>query len=294
MADYNITSYGVFSSAIATTNTFSGKVQQAQEAANQAKTILSDGGVFMGPVQEHCMTVFQTLGSELSGIVSAMSTLSSYLNSTDQNYKTGDEAASNTITSIGNTTSVSSANALASGNVTSYTYDGKNFNIVNTKTSVTDYQQYVKNNGLYQNAGLLGGECMVLSQYYAKDMLTGKNTSKNTMANTGGSPATRINEKALSDNEQDVLDYAYKEINEGHPVVLQVTQRNPHARHLVTMVGYDSSVQSSKDLTPDKILVLDCVDGEIQTLDKRNRSLKKTTQYQAIGPTDSFLQREVA
>ncbi len=177
-----------------------------------------------------------------------------------------------------------------------YTYtdsEGKTqkFYMIDTPTAVEDYEAYLQKYGIYQNAGLLGGDCMLLSQYYGCDLLRGTYTSKGTMADRGGSPATRMNEGCISDNEQDILNYVYNEVNEGNPVVLQVTQRMTYKgwRHLVTVVGYDSSVKKASDLTPDKILVLDCVDGKVQRLSDRNRKLyNQGGKYLAYGPTETF------
>ena len=177
-----------------------------------------------------------------------------------------------------------------------YTYtdsEGKTqkFYMIDTPTAVEDYEAYLQKYGIYQNAGLLGGDCMLLSQYYGCDLLRGTYTNKGTMADRGGSPATRMNEGCVSENEQDILNYVYNEVNEGNPVVLQVTQRMTYKgwRHLVTVVGYDSSVKSAEDLTPDKILVLDCVDGKVQRLSDRNRKLyNQGGKYLAYGPTETF------
>ena len=163
--------------------------------------------------------------------------------------------------------------------------------VVDTKISVKDYENYVLTNKLYQNAGLLGSECMLLSQYYACDMLSGKLSSKGKMLNRQGAPACRMNEGCTSLTDDAVLKYAYDEINEGNPVVLQVTQKMTYKgwRHLVTMVGYKSTVKSYKDLTPENILVLDCVDGKVQTLAERNRKLyNQGNKYLAYGPTETF------
>ena len=184
----------------------------------------------------------------------------------------------------------------SSGAVIKVSYSGKEFYVVNTKNSVLNYEKYIQQNGLYQNAGLLGNQCMLLSQYYAVDLMRGTYTSGNTMANTQGSPATRINNRVSSENEDDVLRYIYSEVQQGRPTVLQVTQKrsNEGLRHLVTVVGVDSSVTSYKDLTPDKILVLDCVDGKVQTLSDRTRTLyNQGGRYQALGATQAFLAKEV-
>lgn len=180
------------------------------------------------------------------------------------------------------------------GHLLEYTYNGQTFFIANTKISLDDYVAYVQKNKLYQNAGLLGGECMILSQYYAVDLLRGTYTSKNKMANLEGAPATRIKESSNSGNVNDILNYMYNELNEGNPVVLQVSQRKKGCRHLVTVVGYSSDVKSAADLTPDKILVLDCVDGKIQTLSERNRTIYNQGRgYLAYGPTEKFKNKEV-
>ena len=172
-----------------------------------------------------------------------------------------------------------------------YTYNGQTFYIADTSIPLDQYAAYIQGNKMYQNAGFQGGQCMLLSQYYASDMLSGKFTTKSAMDSHSGAPAVKMNERLKSTNAQDVLNYCYAELQEGNPVVLQVTQKNSYrgARHLVTMVGFTSDVKSAADLTPDKILVLDCVDGKVQTLAERNRNLfNQGGTYQALGPTEKF------
>ena len=176
--------------------------------------------------------------------------------------------------------------------------DGQTFYVADTKISVENYAAYIRKNKMYQGAGFQDGQCMVLSQYYATDMLSGKYTSKGKMDAHQGGPACRINERCRSTDPNVVLQYCYSEINQGHPVVLQVSQVNSYKgdRHLVTMVGFTKDVKSWKDLTPDNILVLDCVDGKIQTLGKaraqgghERRLFAQGGKYQALGPTETFL-----
>ena len=186
----------------------------------------------------------------------------------------------------------------AGENLLKYSFNGKTFLIPNTKISLDDYAAYIKNNKMYQDAGFLGGDCMLLSQYYASDMIMGKYTKKQVMYDHGGSPAVKMNERCKSTNPSDVLNYCYSEINQGHPVVLQVSQVNSNrgARHLVTMVGYTTDVKGPEDLTPDNILVLDCYDGTVQTLGQarsqgghERRLFAQGGNYQALGPTEKFL-----
>lgn len=304
MNTYEVKDYGAFSDAVASTSTLTNAVSAVMEAIAAAKQVLSDTSVFEGPVQANCMQALASIEAELSSITQNFTTISSYLTNTDQNYQSADSQAAKIVlndTSQGAASSNSQA-AVSSGRMITSTYEGKNFNVVNTKLSVSDYEAYVQKNGVNQNSGLLPSDCMLLSQYYAKDLLTGKYTSKQSMANGQGGPAVRMNERCRSTNEQDVLNYTYNELNEGHPVVLQVSQVNSYKgwRHLVTAVGYDSSVQSAQDLNPDTILVLDCVDGEVQTLSKarsqgghERRLFAQGGNFQALGPTQEFLSKEV-
>ena len=307
MNTYKVNDYGAFSDAVSSTAAINNSINTISEAIAQAKTVLSDTSVFEGPVQANCMQALASIEANISSIVQNFTTMSSYLQDTSASYQSGDQAAANAINgaTAEGTSNVSSANsqsAISSGKMITSQYEGKNFNVVNTKIPVSTYEQYVQKNGVNQNSGLLGGDCMLLSQYYAKDLLTGKYTSKSSMAACQGGPAVRMNERCRSTNEQDVLNYTYNELNQGHPVVLQVSQVNSYKgwRHLVTAVGYDSSVQSAKDLNPDTILVLDCVDGEVQTLSKarsagghERRLFAQGGNYQALGPTEEFLAKEV-
>lgn len=297
MNEYSISNYGIFSDAIATTNNCGNSVTTAKDGVNNCKMIISDQSTFMGPMQEKCVEALTGLDTGCSTIISNLSSLSSYLVNTSAAYQAGDQNAGNTITGIGDLSgsgygSVNAQAALAGGVMYSYQYNGQTFNVANTKINVDDYAAYLQKNKIYQNAGFMGGDCMLLSQYYASDMLRGSYTSKDTMANHGGSPAVKMNERAAYNTQEPVMQYMYSELSQGHPVVLQVTQKNSYkgSRHLVTAIGFKNTVTSYADLTPENILVLDCVDGKVQTLNERNRKLfAQGGNFQALGPTDRFL-----
>lgn len=304
MNDYKVGDYGIFTNAINTAKALSEKVTEGQAKVKEAETTLSNQAVYMGPAQENTMQALNSANTKMSAIITTMGTISGYLEQTSTSYQAGDQTATETVTQVGSTNTVStdSQTYINGGTMRGYNFRNQNFNVVNTKIPIETYEEYVQKKGLNQNAGLLGGDCMLLSQYYATDLLRGTYTSKGTMAATQGAPATRINERCKSTNADDVLNYTYKELSEGHPVVLQVSQihSDQGLRHLVTAVGYDSSVTSAKDLTPDKILVLDCVDGKIQTLGQarsegghERRLYAQGGNYQALGPTETFLSKEV-
>ena len=208
----------------------------------------------------------------------------------------------NVTTNVSNNSGGSVIESVEDGNMLRITYNGREYYVVNTNINCLDYEEYVQKYGLCQNNGLLGGDCMVLSQYYAMDMMRGTWTSYNQMANGEGSPATRLNDYVKSTNEEDVLKCVYEEALAGRPTVLQVSQVNSSngERHLVTVVGFDSSVKSYEDLTPDKIFVLDCVDGKLQTLGQSRSEggheryvYAQGGNYLVRGATDEFKSEEV-
>ena len=304
MPDIQVTSYNAMSDAVSTVKSFSTQVTTAQSDIAAAKAILSDGGALLGPFADECARVAGTIDSDISSLVSELQQTSTYIAAAEDGYKKSDTAADNTVntgnTSVGTgITSTSSAAAISSGTMVAYNFNGKNFNVVNTKISLDDYTAYINKNKMTQNNGLLGGDCMLLSQYYASDMLSGKYTSKSDMANTKGAPAVKMNEVMSTPNKDEALQYMYSELNQGHPVTLQATQVNTKkdgSRHIVTVVGYTSDVTSASDLNKDNILVLDNVDGKIQTLGQarseggHDRDLfAQGGKYQVKGPTESFL-----
>lgn len=194
-------------------------------------------------------------------------------------------------------TTVSIVDGSENGKLIKVNFNGTEFYVVNTKNNVFDYEKYVQKIGAYQNAGYMGSRCDLLSQQIAVDLLKGTNTSKSIYADSVSGVAMRITHSVRSQNKDDVLKFLYQEVNNGRPVVLQVTQKrsNEGLRHFVTVVGFDSTVSSYKDLTPEKILVMDCVDGKVQTLSARNRNLfnQGGKGYLATGATQEFLAKEV-
>lgn len=181
-------------------------------------------------------------------------------------------------------------------------FNGKEFYVANSKINCLDYAKYIQEYKLYQDAGVCPSDCMLLSQYYAMDMMRGSFTDGNAMVSGAGSPATRINDYVKSHSKDDILRYLYNETLAGRPTVLQVSQVNSHNgdRHLVTVVGFDTSVKSYKDLNPDNIFVLDCYDGKLQTLSlarskggHERRLFASGGYYLVRGATDAFKNEEV-
>ena len=297
MNEYSISDYGIFSSAVATTNACSNSVTTAKDGVTACKTIVGNQGTFMGPMAEKCVAALDGLDADCTTIITNLGSMSSYLMQTSGNYQNADQAANAVVGGIAGGTlltgnSQNSQAMVSSGAMRTYTYNGQTFNITNSPINLDDYQAHLQKNGLYQNAGLLGSRCDMLSGYYAMDLLRGSYTSKSTMEAGSGGSCYNLNRTVSDVNVEPIMQYTYDELNKGNPVVLQVTQKrsNEGLRHFVTVVGYSSGVSSYQDLTPENRLVIDCVDGKIQTLNERNRNYyNQKGKYYAKAPTTDFL-----
>lgn len=297
MNEYSISDYGIFSSAVATTNACSNSVTTAKDGVTACKTIVGNQGTFMGPMAEKCVAALDGLDADCTTIITNLGSMSSYLMQTSGNYQNADQAANAVVGGIAGGTlltgnSQNSQAMVSSGAMRTYTYNGQTFNITNSPINLDDYQAHLQKNGLYQNAGLLGSRCDMLSGYYAMDLLRGSYTSKSTMEAGSGGSCYNLNRTVSDVNVEPIMQYTYDELNKGNPVVLQVTQKrsNEGLRHFVTVVGYSSGVSSYQDLTPENMLVIDCVDGKIQTLNERNRNYyNQKGKYYAKAPTMDFL-----
>ena len=140
------------------------------------------------------------------------------------------------------------------------TYNGTEYLVCDTSVDIEELQSYIQSNNLYQDAGFMGGKCNILSMVYAKDLVEGSYTG----GNDYDASVEDMFESVTSDGTSLITETMYEELKNGRPVVLQVSQKDPTKRHFVTVVGYDSSVTSAKDLTTDKLLVVDCWNGQIR------------------------------
>ena len=250
---------------------------------------------------KECENKCKELVQQANDIVSEIKSLDSNV----EDFKV-DISALNASSSSG--LSVSLGQCVKDGKMIEIEFKGRKFYIANTRINALDYERYVQKYGLTQNAGVLSSECPILSQYYAMDMMRGTYTTKVQMVNFECGPSPRMNAGISTESEDELLEYLYNEATNGRLTTLQVTQRMTEKtengyigpRHVVTVIGFDSSVKSSKDLNPDTILVLDCVDGKIQTLSQARSEggherdiYKREGFYFAHGATETFLAEEV-
>jgi hypothetical protein len=246
-------------------------------------------------------TKCEEIKSNCDSIVAAIKALDAQVEEKEFSVSAGGGAESTDGSQVASGVSV--IGSVEGGKMIAINVDGKEFYVANTRISVVDYEKYVQSSGLYQNTGFMGSQCSTLAQVYGVDMMRGTYTARSTDAVDAQSPCTRMLDGVSSPNEEDVLQYLYNELTAGRVCSLQATQVQTATkgwRHVVTVVGFDSSVKSWKDLNPDTILVLDCVDGKIQTLGKSRSSggherklYAQGGKYMAHGATQDFLVKEV-
>ena len=136
MAEYGVSDYGVFNDAISVINSLVDGVNSINDIINECKSSLNDG-VFQGPIADNCKEVFGTLATDVSAIISDLTTMSGYLDETSANYQMGDTNASNTVTNaddisttpmsstnVSYSSSPSSSDSTATTPSSSYTYSG--------------------------------------------------------------------------------------------------------------------------------------------------------------------------
>lgn len=101
MNDYDISDYGIFGSAIDSTNSFLTQINSVSETINSCRTKIGDTSIFMGPIQENCVEEFSKLDTDFSVINENYGKIATYLKDAAIAYQNGDQAASNTVTSTG-------------------------------------------------------------------------------------------------------------------------------------------------------------------------------------------------
>lgn len=97
MNGYKFDDYGIFSSAIGTTNTVKTTFNTAGTDINSVNQTISDDGIFMGPIADECRNAISLLNTDLTMINENFSMIQNFLAETSQNYQTTDKNASTTV-----------------------------------------------------------------------------------------------------------------------------------------------------------------------------------------------------
>ena len=100
MNDYNVSDYGIFGDAVESTNLVNQKIGEVGETVTESKTKINDQSVFMGPIQENCMEVFNTLDTDFTSLKENYSSMADYLVEASAAYQKGDKDASSVVLSV--------------------------------------------------------------------------------------------------------------------------------------------------------------------------------------------------
>ena len=144
---------------------------------------------------------------------------------------------------------------------------GGTWNVVKTKTSLTEYASIVQKNKICQtnDTSKYSDYCLAFSYVHASNM---KNGQVDNAAAAGNYKHSGEFYTFVNDNKQVVLNKVYDEINSGNPVILQVNGNSKGTvRHFVTVVGYKDTVKSGSTITEDDLLILDSWDGQVERMD---------------------------
>lgn len=120
MDGYKFDDYGIFSNAVSTTNKLCSISTSLNDAVVEAEQKLSDQSIFMGPIADECVQAISSLSTSINDVKSNFETISSYLISTAQNYKTTDTNASNTILNLNSTSTTGTPGTLGNTQATSF------------------------------------------------------------------------------------------------------------------------------------------------------------------------------
>ena len=158
-------------------------------------------------------------------------------------------------------------NPQVTGNVKTINILSGTFVVANTVSNLQDYASFVSNNGVKQDVDTAkyGDSCLSFAYSHAYDLYTGSRTNT---AQAGNYAHASSFTDYFNDNKNETLSRIYSEIMNGRPVVLQVNGNTAGtSRHFVTVVGFNSNVLNSGNLTEKDLLIMDSWDGKVERMD---------------------------
>ena len=141
MSEYSFSDYGIFNDAISTTNNVNSSIIDYGEDIVKCKNELNDESVFMGPICDECLTVFETINTAVTETVENFKKINTYVDSVAKAYKNGDKDAASIVLDLKGFSS-STGDYVYSGS--KYELMGDNLDFVNSiKDGAVDaYNKY--------------------------------------------------------------------------------------------------------------------------------------------------------
>ena len=155
-----------------------------------------------------------------------------------------------------------------SGNVSSMSLLGSNYNVINSAMSPVEYQSFAYDKGIRQNSNTerYSDYCLAFSYVHASNIYN-NSTSDNAESAYNWKHAAEFYDY-FNDNKTETLQVVYDQIMEGKPVILQVNgNKAGTSRHFVTVVGVKDGVTKS-NVSEGDLLILDSWDAKLERMDE--------------------------
>lgn len=155
---------------------------------------------------------------------------------------------------------------------------GEDWIVVNTKTSVLEYDKIIKKHKVAQDkqtcpwgggcysSGADNDKCMSFAETFTYDMYYGTTTSD--VQAPKWARSYYVSTSIKEDDVKKVLAVLYNQVNGGLPAVAQVSynadfNKKDNTRHFISVVGYRASVKSASELKVEDLLIMN-TNGHIQ------------------------------
>ena len=114
--EYTVSDYGIFTSAIETTNQLNEKLETSKGDTADCKTRLGDDSIFMGPICDSCLEALDNVTNKITTLTSNFTKIESYLEETSSTYQKADSEATTTIISLDSATGLVGTNTVSTNN----------------------------------------------------------------------------------------------------------------------------------------------------------------------------------
>ncbi len=94
------TSYGIFTNAVATTNTMNNNISDGMKSIESCKGDLNNGDIFEGPICDSCMEGFSSISTKMTSMTSNYTSVADYLMHASDSYQKTDSSSSKDVTSV--------------------------------------------------------------------------------------------------------------------------------------------------------------------------------------------------
>ena len=198
-------------------------------------------------------------------------------------YSTGSSSKSYNNTNGTSVTSYSTYSYTTSSSQSGRVVDYNDYYVAEGATSLSDYSNYLRTNGICQNSDTskYGNKCLGFAYTQAYGYFI---NDRSLTAENGCHYKYATKFRGVDGTKEEILTEIYNEIKAGRPVILQVNgNKSGTSRHFVTVVGFKKSVTSASELKETDLLILDSWDGQIETMNGKGSGTRFMTQGTETG-----------